>query len=143
MSHESVWDYLETLANSHTRSWDRGSRGGHDLCLVRNPLPLSLTFLFFSRVCSVRLNCPPTGWICASQLQSTYLSHQWHYAVNHSLRRTFHGVGFFSQLMIHKHTPKNLTHIYLGKVTGANNTWLNTTPKAVFKQLLGSFIKLF
>lgn len=104
---------------------------------------LSLTFLFFSRVCSVRLNCPPTGWICASQLQSTYLSHQWHYAVNHSLRRTFHGVGFFSQLMIHKHTPKNLTHIYLGKVTGANNTWLNTTPKAVFKQLLGSFIKLF
>lgn len=41
MSHESVWDYLETLANSHTRSWERGSRGGHDLCLVGNPLPLS------------------------------------------------------------------------------------------------------
>ena len=26
---------------------------------------------------------------------------------------------------------------------GANNTWLNTTLKAVFKQHLGSFIKLF
>lgn len=100
------------------------------------PSPLSPSCVLLPSVCSVRLNCQPTGCICASQLQITYLSHRWHYAVNHSHKRTFPGVGFFSQLMIYKHTPKNLTHIYLGKVMGANNTWLNTTPKAVSKQHL-------
>lgn len=34
---------------------------------------------------------------------------------------------------------QNLTHKYLGKVMGGNNTWLNTKPKPVFKQYAGSF----